>query len=94
MTPEGKVKSKVSLVLTANENTYYDMPVPYGYGKATLDYIGCNAGRYFAIETKAPGKTPTDRQKLTILMMERAGAKVFVIDGANGQLEELQAWLI
>lgn len=93
-TPEGRVKAKVSLVLTGNENTYYDMPVPYGYGKSTLDYIGCNAGRYFAIETKASGKLPTDRQKLTMTMMERAGAKIFVIDGVNGQLEELQGWLI
>lgn len=42
------------------------MPVPSGYGVPTLDFIGCYKGFFFAIETKAPGKEPTPRQRKTI----------------------------
>ena len=27
-----------------------------------MDFLGCYRGRFFAIETKAPGKKPTLRQ--------------------------------
>jgi hypothetical protein len=93
MTPEGKIKRKVSMLLRATKCMYYEMPVPGGYGKTTLDYVGCHYGRYFAIETKAPGKKPTDRQNATMENMRRAGAKTFVIDGPEG-IAELEAWLI
>ncbi len=89
-TPEGKVKAKVSRLLTATPGVYYHMPVPGGYGGTTLDYIGCLAGKFFAIETKKPGAKPTDRQKQIIASIERAGGKVFVIDGNT---EELEQWL-
>lgn len=89
-TPEGKVKAKVSKLLRDTPGVYYYMPVQAGYGAATLDYIGCYHGKFFAVETKAPGKKPTDRQKQTISTMERADAKVFVIDG---DLTELSNWL-
>jgi hypothetical protein len=89
-TPEGRVKRKVSELLKETEELWYDMPVPGGFGKSTLDYIGCHRGRFFSIETKAPGKKPTPRQKQIISIMERAGAKVFVIDG---DLTELKDWL-
>lgn len=94
-TPEGKVKRAVSALLKEHaDTTYYFMPVPGGYGESTLDYIGSNMGRFFAIETKAPGKKPTDRQKMIAGMMERSGAKVFIIDSADGGvLLELAAWL-
>ena len=94
-TPEGKVKRKVSAILADfASTTYYTMPVPGGYGESTLDYVGCNLGRFFAIETKAPGKKPTDRQNAIATMMTRAGGKVFVIDGDEDQLQELRDWLI
>lgn len=67
------------------------MPVPGGYGRSTLDYIGCHFGRAFAIEAKAPGKHPTSRQIGTIEDLEAAGAVVFVVDGQKG-LDELSAW--
>lgn len=66
------------------------MPVPSGFGESTLDYIGCYRGKYFAIETKAPGKKPTDRQNMVIDKMRKAGGKVFVIDG---DLTELKQWI-
>ena len=66
------------------------MPVPSGFGESTLDYIGCYRGKYFAVETKAPGKKPTDRQNMVIDRMRKAGGKVFVIDG---DLTELKQWI-
>lgn len=89
-TPEGKVKAKVSGLLKATPACYYFMPVQGGFGAATLDYLGSHMGRFFAIETKAPGKKPTSRQVQTISTLERAGAKVFVIDG---DIMELAHWL-
>jgi hypothetical protein len=87
-TPEGKVKTKVSRLLSATPGVYYHMPVPGGYGGTTLDYIGCLLGSFFAIETKKPGAKPTDRQQQIIASIDRAGGKTFVIDGDTTELEE------
>jgi hypothetical protein len=93
-TPEGKVKKKVSDLLKATSGVYYYMPVPGGYGGTTLDYIGCHRGAFFGIETKAPGKKPTDRQKQIISAIERGGGETFVIDNAHDEaLAELRTWL-
>jgi hypothetical protein len=89
-TPEGKVKKTVSLLLKSVPGLFYTMPVPSGFGESTLDYIGCYRGKYFAIETKAPGKKPTDRQNMVIDKMRRAGGAVFIIDG---DLTELKQWI-
>lgn len=90
-TPEGRIKDKVKKVLLNTPKCYYHMPVQNGMGRPTLDFIGCCAGRFFGIETKAPGKKPTPRQLCTINLMEDAGAKVFVIDSED--LWELTGWL-
>ncbi len=94
-TPEGKVKAKVSKILGDSTSTYYHMPVPGGFGGTTLDYIGSNLGRFFAIETKAPGKRPTARQLTIINQIRASGGRVFVIDGTKetDTYEELQEWL-
>jgi hypothetical protein len=89
-TPESKVKRKVSGLLKATPGVWYTMPVPSGFGESTLDYMGCYLGRFFAIETKAPGKQPTLRQKQMIASIERSGGKAFVIDGDTTELEH---WL-
>jgi hypothetical protein len=92
-TPEGKVKAAVKKMLTDSQrwgSIYQFWPVQTGYGEATLDCLGCYLGKFFAIETKAPGKKPTARQKLSIRAMGDAGARVFVIDGDLGELER---WL-
>ena len=89
-TPEGKVKRKVTELLKKYSDLYYEMPVPGGYGKSGLDYIGCYKGKFFSVETKAPGKKPTDRQQLTISAITRAGGAVFVIDGDTTELKD---WL-
>jgi hypothetical protein len=59
---------------------FHHWPVQMGIGAACLDCHGCYQGRYFAIETKAPGKTPTARQELTIAAIRAAGGLVLVID--------------
>lgn len=92
MTPEGKVKALVKKVLSSHE-AYYHMPVQSGLGAPTLDFIGCHKGRYFAIETKAPGKKPTERQMLTMGAIRDAGGAVFVVDGETS-LATLEQWLV
>lgn len=94
-TPEGKVKKMVRDVLDPYRDRgelTYDMVVPTGYGPTMLDFVGNHMGRYFEIETKAPGKHPTDRQTDRINRVRAAKGKVFVIDSAE-ELKPLKAWL-
>lgn len=88
VTPEGRVKAKVNRLLDKYKGMYRHMPVPYGYGASTLDYLICFRGRFLAIETKAPGKKPTDRQKMIADQIRAAGGVVFIIDGDTTELEE------
>ena len=90
-TPEGKIKKKVSTYLRSIDGLWYFMPVPGGYGQSTLDYIGCYRGRFFAIETKAPGNKPTERQKHIMQAILASGGRCFVID--SDELGELQLWI-
>ena len=93
MTPEGKIKQSITAVLKSfGDRVYYHMPVPGGYGRSALDYLGFAAGLGFAVEAKRRGKEPTERQAGVIAAMEKAGAKVFVVDGYQG-LAELERWL-
>jgi hypothetical protein len=96
-TPESKVKDKVKRLLqpyTEMGVLWGDWPVPGGYGKSGLDYHGCLLGKYFAIETKAEGKEPTDRQKWTISRIQKARGTIFVIIGVNDpELQVLKIWL-
>lgn len=89
-TPEGRVKRTVSNYLKSISDLYYFMPVQGGMGASTLDYLGCYRGRFFAIETKAPGKKPTDRQNMIIERIRETGGAVFVIDG---DITELKQWI-
>lgn len=93
MTPESKIKDKTKKLLDLHKPlVYYFMPVQTGYGATTLDFLGCFQGRSFAVETKAPGKKPTQRQLGVIDAMTEAGMLVFVIDDQAG-LGMLEAWL-
>lgn len=91
MTPEGRIKKVVTALLKSRSDVYYFMPVPSGYGESTLDYIVCCRGRFCAVETKAPGKKPTNRQMQIMAAIERAGGQVFVID--SPEVGALAAWL-
>lgn len=77
-TPEGKVKDKVKKLLK-QYGVYYHMPVQNGMGSPTLDFICCFRGHYIAIETKAPGGKPTERQTMTMAQIADAGGIVYVI---------------
>lgn len=89
-TPEGKVKQKITALLRATPGVWFDMPVPSGYGKSTLDYLGCLRGKFFAIEAKRPGGEPTERQRRMLAEIESAGGTTFVIDG---DLTGLVKWI-
>jgi hypothetical protein len=93
-TPESKVKAAVNRVLAKYKN-YKHMPVPYGYGASTLDYLICVNGWFLAIETKARGKKPTERQEKIIKDILDAGGTVLVIDGTDDTdtLEDLKEFM-
>lgn len=91
LTPEGKVKAKV-IKLLGKYGVYRHMPVQNGMGAASLDFVCCHRGFFFAIETKAEGKKLTPRQITTKSEMEKAGGKVFEVIGDKGMIE-LEEWL-
>jgi hypothetical protein len=74
-------------LLDRYKNIYRFMPVPGGFGASSLDYLLCVGSKFLAIEAKAPGKKPTDRQKMIIGQIRRAGGTVFVIDNVAGTSE-------
>jgi hypothetical protein len=96
-TPEGKVKQRIKGLLGRYAPyVWYDMPVPGGYGKSTLDFMGSAWGLAFAIEAKAGTVADaTLRQRITANRMARAGVEVFTVCG--GSIEEdlirLEFWL-
>lgn len=97
---EKTVKARVTKLLKEHK-CYYFMPVQSGYGAASLDYLGCHAGHFFSIETKAPGKHPSPRQELTIEEIEGAGGAAFVIGESYYEdlntfsgMELLESWLL
>jgi len=90
-TPEGKVKALVKKVLS-KYGAYWHCPVQNGMGSPSLDFICCYEGRYFAVETKAPGKKPTERQLVTMKSITDSGGTCFVVDG-NESLAVMEEWL-
>ena len=89
MTPEGKVKAKVKVMLK-KYGVYWHMPVQNGMGAPSLDFICCVGGKYMAIETKAPGGVLTQRQALTSDQIRTAGGTVFMVDG---ELRHVETWI-
>ena len=82
-TPEGNLKDKVKAFLKARRVAslsapvtdavgYYHMYVPSGYGDPALDFTGCYKGRFWALETKAHGNTPSQRQLLIMRVHQNA----------------------
>jgi hypothetical protein len=84
-TLEYQIKQKVKKVLAKYGDELDALwIVPSGMGSPTLDCIICYRGHHIEVETKAPGKTMTPRQIITAEKKEKAGAKVFCIDGDVG----------
>jgi len=69
---ERKLKVEVKNMLD-EAGAWYFMPVPTGMQAATLDFLGCYKGRFFAIETKRPVEMPTERQTVIIQKIMAAG---------------------
>lgn len=104
MTPEAKTKHQIKKVLQRygccpagkemeqkDSIGWYFMPSASVYGVGGIpDFIGCYCGVFFAIEAKAPGKKPTERQLARKYGILRACGVVFVIDGDTSELEQ---WL-
>lgn len=87
MTPEGKVKAYLKKRLTEIGAWQY-WPVSMGMGAHGIpDCVGCYKGRFFGIETKAPGKRGhKDRgcTKLQIMQLKSiaaSGGMAAVVDG-------------
>jgi hypothetical protein len=81
-TPEGRIKDRVKKALN-KLGAYYFMPVQRGLGASSLDFICCYEGRFFAIETKVPGKKLSPRQEVVAAAMVHAGAIVMVVRDAT-----------
>lgn len=92
VTPEGKVKTKITKLLKSYDKLWYFMPVPGGFGVRTVDYIGCYRGVFFVIEAKRPGKDATDLQKLTMQQVRDAGGAAFMIND-DTTLAAFKSWL-
>jgi hypothetical protein len=99
MTPEGRVKKKLKLLLDNYDGRIYvNWPVPHGYGSPVLDCWGAINGAPFAIECKAPGKPEKPRQAGTAENMRVGGIATFVTDwdGKDGDelsMQRIKLWM-
>jgi len=95
---ERSVKRRVTAYLLELQRIgtplFFSMPVPSGYGRSGLDYEGCLAGHYFAVETKSPDEDAdlTPRQRHIAKSIVKAGGKVFIISDREG-LAAFQSWV-
>jgi hypothetical protein len=91
MTPEAKVKKKVSIILK-NLGAYYFYPVTGGYGTSGVpDIVGCYQGMFFGIECKAGKNKPTPLQQLALDNISKQGGIALVVreDNINEVMEDL-----
>ena len=91
MTPEAKVKKKVSIILK-NLGAYYFYPVTGGYGTSGVpDIVGCYRGSFFGIECKAGKNKPTPLQQLALDSISKQGGIALVVreDNIGSIVEEL-----
>lgn len=83
MTPEAKVKKKVTNILK-ELNAYYFYPVTGGYGKSGVpDIIGCYKGMFFGIECKAGKNKPTPLQEKNLSDIKENQGIALVINEEN-----------
>lgn len=90
-TPEGRVKTDIRRWLQ-DRKIWFCMPMGTGYGNSGVpDFVCCWAGRFLAIEAKAPGKRSNTSalQDLQIEAIHRADGAVIVVDNVS-QLDELE----
>jgi len=95
-TLEEQIKSDIKKLLKAY-NIWFDMPVPGGFGKSTLDFICCHVtprgiGRMLVIEAKRPFKWLEPQQRKCMMELYWMGAKCFCISNTDG-IEMLERYL-
>lgn len=87
---EGDVKKLVKRVLddvgcggdptSPLRDVWYFMPSANGYGRQGIpDFVGCAAGRMFAIETKFGGNTLTAHQLRELDAVKKAGSNAWIV---------------
>lgn len=83
LTPEKKVKLKVSKILD-EYGVYYFYPATGGFGRSGVpDIVACFKGHFIAIECKAGTNTPTALQVREIDRINTAGGDAVVINETN-----------
>ncbi len=83
MTPEAKVKKKVTATLK-QLGAYYFYPVTGGYGKSGVpDIVGCYNGKFFGIECKAGSNKPTALQERNLKEIAASEGMAFVVNEDN-----------
>lgn len=86
MTPEGKVKKKVTDILKKHD-VYYFFPATGGYGRSGVpDIVCCFHGRFLAIECKANGNNPTALQTREMDKINEAGGMAIVVRDTDYEL--------
>jgi Holliday junction resolvase len=91
LTPETRVKRKVSDILRKYE-AYFFFPASNGFGRAGIpDIIACYRGQFIAIECKAGKNITTALQRRELSAIESAGGYALVINETN--IEQVEAVL-
>ena len=89
MTPEKKVKAKVSKILKSL-GCYHFYASTGGYGSSGVpDIVGCYQGKFIGIECKANGNKPTALQYKHLNDITYAGGMSLIIDETNVDILEM-----
>lgn len=83
MTPEAKVKKKVTDILKSR-GAYYFYPVTGGYGGSGVpDIVACYKGMFLGIECKTGTKKPTKLQSMNLEKIDKCGGVAVVVNEDN-----------
>jgi hypothetical protein len=83
MTPEAKVKQKITKLLKAM-GVWYFLPAASQFGKKGIpDFICCANGHFLAIEAKANGGRATDLQLHRLDEIKQHKGTALVVDETN-----------
>lgn len=85
MTPEAKVKKKVTTILKEH-GAFYFTPVTGGFGHSGIpDIVVCFKGKFIGIECKAGDKKPTALQNKILEDIRNARGFALVVNESNLQ---------
>ena len=85
MTPEAKVKKKVTAILKEH-GAFYFTPVTGGFGHSGIpDIVACFKGKFVGIECKAGDKKPTALQNKVLEDIRNARGFALVVNESNLQ---------